>query len=73
MRVQSQGGGDSLGPLSLQDFQGSASDKDKEEDTAASGEEEKDPTTRDIVIAIMKMNAELNAKLDERDMAELRN
>ena len=64
-------GGDSLDSLSLQDFQGSASDEDKEEG-AASGEEEKDPTTRDIVIAIMKMNAELNAKL-ERDTAELRN
>ena len=65
-------GGDSLDSLSLQDFQGgSASDEDKEEG-AASGEEEKDPTTRDIAIAIMKMNAELNAKL-ERDTAELRN
>ena len=41
-------------------------DKDKEEG-AASGEE-KDPTTRDIVVAIMKVNAEL-----ERNMAKLRN
>ena len=42
-------GGDSLDSLlSLQDFQGSASDEDKEEG-AASGEEEKDPTTRDIL------------------------
>ncbi len=56
-------GGDSLDSLlSLQDFQGSASDE-VEEEGAASGEE-KDPTTRDVVIAIMNMNAELNAKLE---------
>ena len=59
-------GGDSLDSLSLQDFQGSASKEDKEEG-AASGEE-KDLTTRDVVVAIMKMNAEF-----ERNMVELRN
>ena len=57
-------GGDSLDSLSLEDFQGSASEENKEEG-AASGEE-KDPTTRDIVVAIMKVNAEF-----ERNMAEL--
>ncbi len=49
-------GGDSLDSLSLEDLQGSASEEDKKEG-AASGEE-KDPTTRDVVVALMKMNAE---------------
>ena len=52
-------GGDSLDSLSLQDFQGSANDDEDKEEGAASGEEEKDPTTRDIVVAIMEMNAML--------------
>ena len=66
MRVQFQTGG-IFWILSLfkTDFQGSASDEDEE--GAASGEEEKDPTTRDIVIAIMNMNAELKqARMDRQ-------
>ena len=58
-------GGDSLDSLSLQDFQGSASDEEKEEG-AASGEE-KEYTTRDVMVAFKKMNAEF-----ERSMAELK-
>ena len=59
-------GRDSLDSLSLEDFQGSASEEDKEEGTVSG--EEKDPTIRVTVVAIMKMDAEL-----ERNIAELRN
>ena len=65
-------GGDSLDSLSLQDFQGSASDEVEEE--GAASEEEKEPTIRDAVammknnmVAFKKMNAEF-----ERSMAELK-
>jgi len=64
-------GGDSLDSLSLQDFQGSASDEVEEE--GAASEEEKEPTIRDAVammknnmVAFKKMNAEF-----ERSMAEM--
>jgi len=58
-------GGDSLDSLSLQDFQGSASDEVEEE--GAASEEEKEPTTRDVMVAFMRMRAEF-----ERNMAELK-
>jgi len=62
-------GGDSLDSLSLQDFQGSASEEDKEEGAAS---EEKDLTTRDdvrdVVVAFMKVNAEFERNM----MAEFR-
>ena len=65
-------GGDSLDSLSLQDFQGSASDEVEEE--GAASEEEKEPTIRDAVammknnmVAFDKMNAEF-----ERSMGELK-
>ena len=54
-------GGDSLDSLSLQDFQGSASDEEKEEG-AASGEEEKEYTIRDAV-AMMKNNMAIMAEM----------
>ena len=57
--------GDSLDSLSLQDFQGSTSNEDKEEG-AASEEEEKDPTTRYIVVAIMEMNAKLVERVEKQ-------
>jgi len=57
-------GGDSLDSLSLQDFQGSASDE-VEEEGAASGEE-KEYTWRDVAVALKKRNAEF-----ERSMAEM--
>ena len=63
--MQIGGGGDSLDPLSLQDFQGSASEEKEEEGSAA--EEEEQRIIRDGVVALMKMNAEL-----ERSMAELK-
>jgi len=72
-------GGDSLDSLSLQDFQGSASDEVEEE--GAASEEEKEPTIRDAV-ALMKNNVvafmEMSAKFErsnaefERSMAELK-
>jgi len=58
-------GGDSLDSLSLQDFQGSASDEVEEE--GAASEEEKEPTTRDVMVAFIRMRAEF-----ERNMAELK-
>mmetsp|Transcript_19859 Transcript_19859/g.34278 ORF Transcript_19859/g.34278 Transcript_19859/m.34278 type:complete len:208 (-) Transcript_19859:384-1007(-) len=70
-------GGDSLDSLSLQDFQGSASEEDKEEG-AASGEE-KDLFTkkdvRDAMVAFMKRNAEVQSTMAEFErnmMAEFR-
>ena len=62
-------GGDSLDSLSLQDFQGSASDEEKEEG-AASGEE-KEYTTRDVMVAFKKMSAEFERSI-ERSMAGLK-
>ena len=47
-------GGDSLDSLSLQDFQGSASDDEEKEEGAASGEE-KEYTIRDLVVMAKKM------------------
>ena len=64
-------GGDSLDSLSLQDFQGSASEEENKEEGAASGEE-KDFTTRDIVVTLMKRSAEIEKQL-ERSAAELSN
>ena len=60
-------GGDSLDSLSLQDFQGSASEE--KEEGAASGEE-KEYTIRDAVVAFKKMNAEFERSMAE-SMAEL--
>ena len=57
-------GGDFLDSLSLQDFQGSASDE-VEEEGAASGEE-KEYTWKDVAVALKKRNAEF-----ERSMAEM--
>ena len=58
-------GVDSLDSLSLQDFQGSASDGVEEE--GAASEEEKELTTRDVMVAFMRMRAEF-----ERNVAELK-
>jgi len=46
-------GGDSLDSLSLQDFQGSASEEEKKEEGAASGEE-KEYTIRDALAMMEK-------------------
>ena len=64
-------GGDSLDSLSLQDFQGSVSEEEKKEEGAASGEE-KDFTTRDIVVTLIKRSAEIEKQL-ERSAAEMSN
>ena len=60
-------GGDSLDSLSLQDFQGSASEEEKKEEGAASGEE-KEYTIR-AALAMMEKNnraimAEMQATMD---------
>ena len=56
-------GGDSLDSLSLQDFQGSASDEEKEEG-AASGEE-KEYTIRDVMVMMEKNNMAIMAEMQQ--------
>ena len=58
-------GGDSLDSLSLQDFQGSASDEEKEEG-AASGEE-KEYTIRDVVVMV-KNNIAIMEEMQQASM-----
>ena len=55
-------GGDSLDSLSLQDFQGSASEEEKKEEGAASGEE-KEYTIRDALAMMDKNNRAIMAEM----------
>jgi len=55
-------GGDSLDSLSLQDFQGSASEEEKKEEGAASGEE-KEYTIRDALAVMEKNNRAIMAEM----------
>ena len=55
-------GGDSLDSLSLQDFQGSASQEQKEEGAAAEKKEE--ITTRDLMVALLSIQNKLETTMD---------